>query len=146
MTGRVAEAGRKRRRPTKSGVTLDEKMIVDTALRMLEEHGSEGLSARRLGRALGADPSAIYRYFRGMDDLELAVTDELITRVTKDWQLTGDWKADLNRWGLSAYAEYMKYPQAAKIAAARISGRPAELAGVELILSALRGAGFPDRL
>ncbi|HET8993188.1 MULTISPECIES: TetR family transcriptional regulator [unclassified Rhodococcus (in: high G+C Gram-positive bacteria)] len=147
MTGRkTAEADRQRRRSTKSGVVLDEQKIVDTALRMLEEHGSSGLSARRLGRALGADPTTIYRYFQGMDDLELAVADELIARVTRDWHRTGDWKADLQRWGVSAYTEYLKYPHAAQISAARISGRPAELAGVEAILAALRSAGFPDRL
>lgn len=145
MTGRTTnDVHRKRHKPTKTGVVLDEKMIVTTALRMLEEHGPTGLSTRRLGRALGADHTAIYRYFLNMDDLELAITDELITRVTKDWHPTGDWKTDLRRWGLSAHAEYMKHPQAAKISATRISGRPAELAGVEAILAALRTAGFPD--
>lgn len=147
MTDRVVpESGRKRRRATKAGVVLSEAMIVDTALRMVEEHGAEGMSARRLGRALGADPSAIYRYFRNMDTLLLAMADELITRVTRQWHATGDWRADLHRWGISAHAEYLKYPQAARITAARITGRPAELAGVELILAALRAAGFPDQL
>ncbi len=145
MTPRVtAAAGRKRQKPTKTGVVLNEKMIVSTAMRMLEEHGPTGLSTRRLGRALGADHTAIYRYFRNMDDLELAITDELIARVTKDWRPTGDWRADLHRWGLSAHEVYMKHPQAAKISATRISGRPAELAGVESILAALRIAGFSD--
>ncbi|MBS9372302.1 TetR/AcrR family transcriptional regulator [Rhodococcus sp. B50] len=146
MTDRVTrEADRRRRRPTKTGVTLDEKMIVDTALRMLEQHGPAGLSTRRLGRALGADHTALYRYFRGMDDLELALTDELINRVTENWHPTGDWKADLYRWGLSAHAVYMQYPQAAMISATRISGRPAELAAVDRILGLLRNAGFSDR-
>lgn len=135
---------RKRHKPTRTGVLLDENIILTTAFRMLEEHGPTGLSTRRLGRALGADHTAIYRYFDSMDDLELAITNELITRVTKDWHPTGDWKADLRRWGLSAHGEYMKHPQAAKISATRISGRPAELAGVEAILAALRNAGFPD--
>lgn len=142
----VPESGRKRRRATKAGVVLSEAMIVDTALRMVEEHGPEGMSARRLGRALGADPSAVYRYFRNMDTLLLAMADELITRVTREWHPTGDWRSDLYRWGLSAHAEYLKYPQAARITAARITGRPAELTGVELILAALRDAGFSDRL
>lgn len=137
-------APRQRRKPTKTGVVLDEKTIVVTAMRMLEEYGPAGLSTRRLGRALGADHTAIYRYFHNMDDLALAITNELIVRVTKDWHPTGDWKKDLRRWGLSAHAEYMKHPQAAKISATRISGRPAEMAGVEAILATLRSAGFTD--
>lgn len=147
MTDRVvSDSDRKRRRPTKTGVVLSETMIVNAALRMVEEHGPDGLSARRLGRALGSDPSTIYRYFRNMDSLLLAMADELITRVTRKWHATGDWRADLRHWGMSAHAEYLKHPQAARITAARITGRPAELAGVELILGALRRAGFPDRL
>lgn len=145
MTGRMTpEERRRRHKPTKTGVVLDEKKIVITAMRMLEEYGPAGLSTRRLGRALGADHTALYRYFLNMDDLELAITDELITQVTKDWHPTGDWKADLRRWGLSAHEEYMKHPQAAKIAATRISGRPAEMAGVEAIIATLRTAGFSD--
>lgn len=146
MAGRVTTpAGRQRRRPTKTGVILDEVMIVDTALHLIEEHGAAGLSARRLGRALGADHTVLYRYFRSMDDLVLAMTDELIARVTKDWSPTGDWKSDLYQWGLNAHAVYMKHPQAAVMSTARISARPAELVGMEKILSTLRNAGFSDR-
>lgn len=145
MNHRVTSpAKRQRHKPTKTGMMLDEKTIVTTAMRMLEEYGPTGLSTRRLGRALGADHTAIYRYFANMDDLELAITDELIARVTTGWRPTGEWRADLRRWGLSAHAEYMKHPQAAKISATRISGRPAEMAGVEAILATLRTAGFSD--
>ena len=52
----VPEEKRRRRRPTKSGTVLSERLIVETALRMLREHGSAGLTARRLGLALDATP------------------------------------------------------------------------------------------
>src|SRR6476646_4497034 len=74
----VPPTARQRRRPTKQGVVLSEELIVATALRLIEEHGAEALSVRRLGRALGADPSSLYRYFRHTDDLMLAIADELI--------------------------------------------------------------------
>ena len=45
----VPEEKRRRRRPTRSGTVLSERLIVETALRLLREHGSAGLSARRLG-------------------------------------------------------------------------------------------------
>ncbi|MGQ4442225.1 helix-turn-helix domain-containing protein, partial [Streptomyces violaceoruber] len=68
----VPEEARRRRRPTRQGAVLSEGLIVRTALRMLREHGTGGLTARRLGAALGADPSTLYRYFAGMDDLARA--------------------------------------------------------------------------
>ncbi len=69
----VAERARRRRRPTKQGTVLSERLIVDTALRLIGEHGAAALTVRRLGASLGADPSALYRYFRDTDDLLLAV-------------------------------------------------------------------------
>lgn len=85
----VPEEKRRRRRPTRSGTVLSEQLILETALRMLREHGSAGLTARRLGLALDADPSTLYRYFRGMDDLTLAIGDALIGQALQGWRPTG---------------------------------------------------------
>ncbi|GGO14052.1 TetR/AcrR family transcriptional regulator [Microbispora bryophytorum] len=141
----VSESARRRRRPTKNGVVLSEDLIVRTALRMLREHGAAGLSVRRLGIALGADPSTLYRYFAGIDDLTLAIGDMLIGRAMDGWHATGDWRADLRELGLRIHAAYLEHPQAAVLTASRISGKSHEIAADEAILGRLRGAGFPDR-
>lgn len=85
----VPPAARRRRRPTKTGVVLSEELIVETALRLLKEHGADALTVRRLGLALGADPTALYRYFRDTDDLLLAIADELIGRTLRTWRPAG---------------------------------------------------------
>ncbi|MEO3801282.1 TetR/AcrR family transcriptional regulator [Nonomuraea sp. B1E8] len=145
MAGRmVGETSRRRRRPTKQGQVLTHRLIVETALRMLREHGAAGLTARRLGLALGADASAVYRYFRGMDDLVLAIADELYGHAMAGWAATGDWRADLREIGLRIHHAYLAHPQAALLTASRVTGRPNEVAGDETILGILRGAGFPD--
>ncbi|MFF2809666.1 TetR/AcrR family transcriptional regulator [Streptomyces sp. NPDC058000] len=140
----VPEPQRRRRRPTKQGVVLSRQLIVETALRLVGQHGSEALTVRRLGAALGADPSAVYRYFRNTDDLLLAVADELIGRAQHGWQPTGDWRADLREIGLRIHRAYQAHPQAALLAAHRTTGRTHETRAVEAILGVLRGAGFPD--
>ncbi|MFE7776366.1 TetR/AcrR family transcriptional regulator [Streptomyces sp. NPDC057445] len=139
----VPERQRRRRRPTKGGVVLSERLIVETALRMLREHGGAGLTARRLGTALGADPSTLYRYFRGMDELTLAVGDELIGRALRGWSPSEDWQADLRELGLRIHAAYLAHPQAAVLTASRVSGRAHEIASDETILGVLHRAGFP---
>ncbi|MFJ5303080.1 TetR/AcrR family transcriptional regulator [Streptomyces sp. NPDC088350] len=145
MSDRVVPAAdRRRRRPTKQGVVLSEELIVETALRLIEEHGTEALSVRRLGRALGADPSSLYRYFRHTDDLMLAVADELIGRTMRTWRPTGDWRADLRDLGLRMHAGALAHPRAAALSAYRVTGRVYEIQAVEAILGVLRGAGFPD--
>ncbi|WP_256107390.1 TetR/AcrR family transcriptional regulator [Streptomyces sp. ODS05-4] len=140
----VPEADRRRRRPTKQGAVLTERLIVETALRMLHEHGRAGLTARRLGTALGADPSTLYRYFRGMDELTLAIGDELIGRALRSWEPCGDWLADLRDVGTRIYRAYLAHPEAAVLTANRVSGRANEIAGDEAILGVLRSTGLPD--
>ncbi|WP_405952407.1 TetR/AcrR family transcriptional regulator [Streptomyces prunicolor] len=140
----VPAADRRRRRPTKQGVVLSEELIVETALRLIEEHGTEALSVRRLGRALGADPSSLYRYFRHTDDLMLAVADELIGRTLRTWRPSGDWLADLRDLGLRVHAGALAHPRAAVLSSYRVTGRVYEIQAVEAILGVLRGAGFPD--
>lgn len=140
----VPEEARRRRRPTKNGAVLSEQLIVETALRMLREHGSAGLTVRRLGTALGADPSTLYRYFSGIDDLTLAVGNVLIGRALAGWQTTGDWRADLRELGLRIHAAYLEHPQAAVLTASRVTGKAYEVAADETILGLLRTAGFPD--
>ncbi|GHA89991.1 TetR/AcrR family transcriptional regulator [Streptomyces chryseus] len=140
----VPEEGRRRRRPTKQGTVLSERLIVDTALRLIGEHGAGALTVRRLGASLGADPSALYRYFRDTDDLLLAVADELIGRTLRRFRPTGAWRADLRTLGLMMHADYQAHPQAALLTCARVTGRAYEIQAVETILGILRGAGFPD--
>ncbi|MGW4799798.1 TetR/AcrR family transcriptional regulator [Nonomuraea sp. NPDC004297] len=140
----VPEAARRRRRPTKQGQVLTHALIVRTALRMLREHGAAGLTVRRLGLALGADASTVYRYFRGMDDLVLAIADELFGHAIASFTPTGDWRADLRELGSRIHHAYLAHPQAAVLTASRVTGRPNEVAGDEAILGILRGAGFAD--
>lgn len=123
---------------------LSAELIVDTAIRLIGGHGAEALTVRRLGAALGADPSAVYRYFHSTDDLLLAIADELIGRAQRGWRPTGDWRADLRAIGLRIHASYQAHPQAAILAAHRTTGRTHEIAAVEAILGVLRTAGFPD--
>lgn len=141
----VPEPQRRRRRPTKQGTVLSEQVIVETALRLVGQHGADALTVRRLGGALGADPSALYRYFRNTDDLLLAVADELIGRSQRGWQPTGRWRFDLCELGLRIQASYRAHPQAALLAAHRTTGRDNERRAVEMILGVLRSAGFGDR-
>ncbi|MGW4890885.1 TetR/AcrR family transcriptional regulator [Kitasatospora sp. NPDC004240] len=141
----VPEPQRRRRRPTRQGVVLSHQLIIDTALRLVGQHGADALTVRRLGAALGADPSAIYRYFRSADDLLLAIADELVGRAQQGWRPTGDWRADLRAIGLRIHDSYRAHPQAAVLAAHRTTGRAYEVRAVESILGVLRGAGFPDQ-
>ncbi|WP_328470638.1 TetR/AcrR family transcriptional regulator [Actinoplanes sp. NBC_00393] len=139
----VPEEKRRRRRPTRSGTVLSEQLIVEAALRLLREHGSTGLTARRLGLALDCDPSTLYRYFRGMDEIILAIGDALIGQALRGWTPSGEWRADLRALGLRIHDAYVAHPQAAVLTTSRVTGRANELAADEVVLTVLNSAGLP---
>jgi AcrR family transcriptional regulator len=62
-------------------VRLDRDVIVRAAQRVLEEDGLGGLTVRRIGTELGADPTAIYRHFRGKEELIVEVADRVFASV-----------------------------------------------------------------
>ncbi|MCQ9133705.1 TetR/AcrR family transcriptional regulator [Streptomyces hilarionis] len=141
MTTRVPQE-RRRRRPTRSGVVLSEDLIVETALRLIGEHGPEALSVRRLGTALGCDPSALYRYFRGTDDLVLAIADRIIGDAMAGFAPRGDWVADLREMAVRVRAGYLAHPRAAAFASYRVTRRQNEIRAVERGVGLLLSAGF----
>ena len=136
---------RRRRRPTRTGTVLSHDLIVRTAIRLVAEHGAEGLSLRRLGAALGADPSAVYRYFRNTDDLVRAVADDLIGQHLAGFVPGPHWRQTLRELGLRIHSAMLERPRIALLTASRVTGRPHEIRTVELGLGVLRSAGFaPD--
>ncbi|MER7563697.1 helix-turn-helix domain-containing protein [Streptomyces sp. NPDC097941] len=141
MSSRVPEE-RRRRRPTRSGVLLSEGLIVETALRLIGEHGSEALSVRRLGAALGCDPTALYRYFHDTDDLVLAIADRIIGDAMAGFVPGDDWVASLREMALRVRAGYLAHPRAAALAAHRVTRRSSEIRAVDTGIGLLLSAGF----
>ncbi|WP_310727496.1 helix-turn-helix domain-containing protein [Streptomyces sp. N2A] len=135
---------RKRRRPTSSGVVLSADLIVDTACRLIDAHGAQAFTVRKLGAALGADPSAVYRYFRNTEDLLLALADRLIGESMTGFTPSGDWAADLRDFGLRAYRSALRHPQIAVFSTLRVTGRPHEQRAVDTGIGLLLQAGFDE--
>src|SRR2546429_2674384 len=58
--------------------TLTPDLIVTESLRLLDTGGVAGVSMPKLGPALGADPTAVYRHFASKDDLVPAIAHRLV--------------------------------------------------------------------
>jgi AcrR family transcriptional regulator len=135
-------AKRTRNTRTRSGAVLSADHIVDTALSLVSEHGAAELSVRRLGGALGCDPTAVYRYFASMDALMLAVADRLIGQALAAYQPGPDWKENLRSLGRCTHDAYLAHPKVAIAVASRVVGGEHETQIIELVLGQLRAAGF----
>ncbi|MFJ1967389.1 TetR/AcrR family transcriptional regulator [Streptomyces sp. NPDC087903] len=141
MSTRVPQE-RRRRRPTRSGVLLSQDLIVETTLRLIGEHGPDALSVRRLGAALGCDPTALYRYFHGTDDLVLAIADRIIGDAMSGFVPGDDWVASLREMARRVRAGYLAHPRAAAMASHRVTRRENEMRAVEAGVGLLLSAGF----
>ena len=58
---------------------LSRQRILHTAVQLLDQHGPETLSMRRLGRALGVEAMSLYRYVRNKEDLLDGVHELLLS-------------------------------------------------------------------
>ena len=138
-----ASSPRVRRWPTRTGVVLDPDMIIDAALRLIEAPGGNALTVRRLGVELGADPSAIYRYFRNLDALWIAISDRLLGETLDEFVPAAYWADSLRALAEGIYRTMLRHPRLALLGAVRFTAGPNELRAAETGIGLLIGAGFP---
>jgi len=117
-------------------------LIVKESLRLLDEDGIDGFSLPKLGRALGADPTAIYRHFASKDDLVLAIADQLIEEAMTGLTPHECWLDTVTDTVRRFRQTYAQHPAAASLSACRTTQRPAEMRVVDILIGAAFDAGF----
>ncbi|WP_232664557.1 TetR/AcrR family transcriptional regulator [Pseudonocardia sp. TRM90224] len=124
--------------------TLSADTIVTAALDLAEREGPAALTLRRLGKEMGVDATAFYRYFRDKDELVLAVGDRMIGSVLEQVRSAqGDWRDVLRAVAAAFQRQVEVRPAVFSMIFARVTGGPAERKVVELILAALAPLGLP---
>ena len=136
-TGSAGDADRRRPRGS-----LSPEEIIAESLRLLDSHGTAGFSLPKLGRALGADPTAVYRHFSSKDDLILAIADRLIEEAMAGLAPSPCWVDTLLDVTRRLRATYILHPAAASLSAYRTTQRPAEMRIVNVLIGAVLQAGF----
>ena len=121
---------------------LSRELIVTESLRLLDTEGIAGFSLPKLGRALGADPTAVYRHFASKDDLLLAIADRLIEEAAAGYTPSDCWVETLTEGIRRVRATYLAHPAAASLSAYRTTRGPAEMHAVDIVIGAVLAAGF----
>ena len=126
---------------------LTREAIVEAALRLCSPDGGGVLTFSRLGKELGADPTAVYRHFRDKDELILALTDVMVEEAVELASVSAlgpdRWRETLAATARAVRAVYMRRPALAVLAAARTTASPAETTSVERLIGVLHRAGLP---
>jgi AcrR family transcriptional regulator len=145
MTGTAAnrESSQRGRRGLRRG-SLTPELILTESLRLLDTEGASGFSMPKLGRALGADPTAVYRHFASKDDLVLAIADHLIKEAMAGITAQACWIDTVTDLTRRLRRTYRAHPAAASLSACRTTQRPAEMRTVDILIGAVLSAGFED--
>ncbi len=120
---------------------LTPDIIVSAAIEVIGKVGFEHFSVRRLGKALDADPTAIYRHFRSKDELLRAMGDRGLAGVVDDLP-TSSWRDCIRELCIRIRAANLAHPALASLVRGAPPRHDNELLITETILARLRGAGF----
>lgn len=120
---------------------LSPDIIVTAAIDVLADVGAEQFSVRRLGDALDADPTAIYRHFRNKDELMRAMGDRSLTGLVDDLPTT-TWRECIRELCIRIRAANLAQPALASLVRGAPPRHRNELLITEVILARLHDAGF----
>ena len=124
---------------------LTRRRIVLAALHLVEEHGLDALTMRRVAAALEVTPMSLYNHVADKAELVDLMTDFLIGGVVAASEHdTGDWEERLRTLVKRNFDMWQEHPGFVKVYTEGVTMGPNGLANVERALSLLREAGFDD--
>ena len=123
--------------------------VLSAALEIIDADGVEGLSMRRLGRALDRDPMSLYRHASTKAELLDGVAESVLAELSVD-TADADWSGQLRTVARQFRALALAHPNVVPLLVTRplatpIAMRPlGTLRPLEAILEMLIRAGFSD--
>ena len=122
-------------------IPLNRERVLHAAVALADESGSESLSMRKLGEAVGVEAMSLYHHVANRDDL----LDGMIDVVFGEIELPSDcedWKGAMRQRALSARRVLARHGWAIRFMEARTSPGAATLRHHDAVLGCLRNAGF----
>jgi AcrR family transcriptional regulator len=133
-------ATKRRREP------ITQEAIVDTAMRVLDQEGLDGLSMRRVAEELGTGAASLYWHVGSKDGL----LDLLFDRVIGEQQVPDPeperWQEQLKEVARTMRATILSHRDIVEMSLGRFPMGPNAMDWSERVLAILRAGGVPDRL
>ena len=124
--------------------SLSRASIVAAAALLVREQGVAALTARRLGEALGCDPTAVYRHFATMADLEREVGDRFLRAVDVRPRAAEGWREAVRRICVTLRRVQLRQPRLAELISAAPTRLANEMRITEALLRELRRGGCSE--
>ncbi|GGN90759.1 TetR family transcriptional regulator [Streptomyces albiflavescens] len=102
---------------TQRSPKLDKKQVVDTALRLLNEVGLDGLTLRAIAKELNVQAPALYWHFKNKQELLDEMATEMYRRMVEEAPLAPDvtWQERLLTANRGLRAALLSYRDGAKV-------------------------------
>jgi AcrR family transcriptional regulator len=126
-------------------IPLNRERVLHAAVALADESGSEALSMRKLGEAVGVEAMSLYHHVANKDDLLDGMIDVVFGEIEMPSDC-GDWMGSMRRRALSARRVLARHGWAIRFMESRTSPGPATLRHHDAVLGCLRNAGFSVRL
>jgi AcrR family transcriptional regulator len=133
---------------------LDQRRIIDAAVRFIDEHGLRMLTMQRLGAYLGVEGMALYRHVPGrealLDGVVESVVDELFGDPDVHLEAHAGWVDYLQRLAHGLRRIALAHPEVFPLVATRPPAAPwvrpplRSLRWIESLLEVMTEAGFSD--
>jgi AcrR family transcriptional regulator len=124
---------------------LSRERVLEVAVGLADAEGIEGLSMRRLGRALGAGAMTLYSYVANKEEL----LDGMVDLVFAEVEAAADdveWREAMRRQSASLRSALMRHRWAIALMESRTNPGPANMQHREAVTACLRRAGFSIRM
>ena len=131
-------------RPRGRPPRLTRERVVEAALALVDREGVDALSMRRLGRELGVEGMALYRYVSDKDELLRAVGKLVLADLELELPGRGSWKERI-RAAVHAWARMQERHPGAFPLVYRPGAGEQVARTTEEMLDALRAGGFDPR-
>jgi TetR/AcrR family transcriptional regulator, tetracycline repressor protein len=121
---------------------LSRDRIVKLAIDHADERGLEDVSMRKLAAELSVTPMALYWHFANRDALLDAMAEEVAGTLAYDDDPGAPWQTRLREVLTAALTVFSAHPWLGPLVSERIVTRPNYLRALEVLLDALRTAGY----
>jgi len=124
------------------GTPLTRQVIVEAAVRQMDDDGLDRVTTRRLASELGVSPMALYRHIESKDDVLEAVIDALLRRTPIP--TAQDWPDVMRSLAVGLRTMFVDHPAALELFLRRPVTSPTARHRLQVALDALAEAGFEE--
>jgi AcrR family transcriptional regulator len=126
---------------TETRMALSRGLVLETAMRLADEHGIEWLSMRKLADEIGVAAMTLYYYVPNKTELLDGMIDLVFSEIEPP-SLDVDWKTAMRRRAVSTREALSRHRWAVGLMEGRSTHGPSNMRLHDAVLGCLRAAGF----